>query len=59
MFISPKARIPTGIYGRTGLGLVVFIVAVLALVSREHVTLGTVSGVLAVTNAVLMLAWSQ
>jgi hypothetical protein len=27
MFISPKARIPTGIYGRVGLGLITCIVA--------------------------------
>jgi hypothetical protein len=37
----------------------VFIVAALALVAREQLTLGTAVGVLAVTNAVLMLAWSQ
>jgi hypothetical protein len=59
MFISPKARIPTGTYGRAGLGLIVFLVAALALVSRGHETLGMVFGVLAVTTATLMIVWTH
>jgi len=56
IFISPKATIPTGIYGRAGLGLIVFAVAALALMSREQSALATALAVLAITNAVLMLA---
>jgi hypothetical protein len=59
MFISPKARIQTGTYGRAGLGLIVFLGAAIALVSRGHGTPGMVFGVLAVINATLMIVWTH
>src|SRR5689334_6956003 len=39
LFIAPKARIPTGLLGRAGLGFVVFSIAALALWARGQTSL--------------------
>ena len=59
IFISPKARIPTGLYGRAILGFVVFSVAALALHARGHTQLAAAYWGLALVSSVLLLAWPQ
>ena len=59
LFISPKARIPTGSFGRAFLGLVVFLLAASALWSRDRTALAMVYGSLAVISSVLILVWPQ
>ena len=59
LFISPKARIPTGPFGRAFLGLIVFLVAGLALWTRDRTALATMYGALAVISSVLILVWPQ
>jgi hypothetical protein len=59
LFISPKARIPTGSFGRAFLGLVVFLVAATALWSRDRTALAIVYGSLAIISSVLILVWPQ
>ncbi|HEY7237277.1 MAG TPA: YrdB family protein [Gemmatimonadaceae bacterium] len=59
LFISPKARIPTGPFGRAFLGLVVFLTAAAALWRRDQAALATIYGSLAVLSSVLILVWPQ
>lgn len=59
LFISPKARIPTGSFGRASLGLVVFLLAAAALWNRGRTTLATTYGSLAVVSSILILLWPQ
>lgn len=59
LFISPKARFPTGAFGRASLGLVVFLLAAAALWSRDRTTLATTSACLAVVSSVLIFFLPQ
>ena len=59
LFISPKARIPTGPFGRAFLGLVIFLIAAAVLWSRDRTVLATIYGSLAVISSVLILVWPQ
>lgn len=59
IFISPKARVPTGRYGRSGLGFVVFTIAALALYVRGHTPLAATYWALALVSSVLLLIWPQ
>ena len=59
LFISPKARIPTGPFGRAFLGLIVFLVATAALWSRDRTGLALLYGSLALISSVLILVWPQ
>lgn len=54
VFISPKARIPTGRLGRAGLGLVVFLGAAAALYGRDHGVPAAGFGAVAVVSSVLL-----
>jgi hypothetical protein len=58
-FVSPKAWMPTGPLGRAGLGLAVFAGAAALLINRQHVTLGTVYGTLAVVSSLVACALPQ
>jgi Protein of unknown function (DUF2568) len=59
LFISPKARIPTGPFGRAFLGLIVFLLAAAALWSRDRPALAIIYGSLAIISSVLILVWPQ
>lgn len=59
MFISPKARIPTGLIGRGVLGFVVFSIAALALWSRGQASLAAAYEAVALVSSVLLLVWRQ
>jgi len=59
LFISPKARIPTGAFGRAFLGLIVFLVAAAALWCRDRTALAMIYGSLAVISSMLILVWPQ
>jgi len=59
LFISPKARIPTGPVGRALLGLIVFLIATAALWSRDRTALAMIYGSLAVISSVLIFVWPQ
>jgi len=59
LFISPKARFPTGSFGRALLGLIVFLLAAAALWSRDRTALAMVYGSLAVISSVLIFVWPQ
>jgi len=58
-FVSPKAWMPTGPSGRAGLGLAVFVGAAVLLLNRQHVTLATVYGTLAVISSLVVYALPQ
>ncbi len=59
LFISPKARIPTGPFGRAFLGLLVFLLAAAALWRRNRTDLAMIYGSLAIISSVLILVWPQ
>jgi hypothetical protein len=59
IFISPKARIPTGTLGRAGLGLVVFLAAAAALHARGHSALAVAFAVVAVVSSLVVYALPQ
>ena len=59
LFISPKARIPTGPFGRAFLGLIVFLIAAAALWSRDRTALAMIYGSLAIVSSVLIVVWPQ
>ena len=59
IFISPKARIPTGRLGQAGLGLVVFLAAAAALQVRGHTTVALTFAALAVVSSLLLYALPQ
>ena len=59
LFVSPKARIPTGTLGRAFLGLIVFLIAAAALWSRDRTALAMIYGSLAVISSVLIFVWPQ
>lgn len=59
LFISPKARIPTGRFGRAVLGLIVFLFAAAALWRRDRTALAMTYGSLAIISSVLILIWPQ
>ena len=59
LFISPKARFPTGLYGRGGLGFVVFSVAALALYARGQTQFAEVYWGLALVSSILLIVWRQ
>jgi hypothetical protein len=59
LFISPKARIPTGVAGRAGLGLIMFRVATAALWRRGYPMLAGTYGSLAVASSILIVVWPQ
>ncbi|HEX6535857.1 MAG TPA: YrdB family protein [Gemmatimonadaceae bacterium] len=59
MFISPKARIPTGLLGRGILGFVVFTLAALALWSRGQASLAAAYEAIALASSVLLVVWRQ
>jgi hypothetical protein len=54
VFVSPKARIPTGRFGRAGLGLVVFLASAGTLRDRGHPSLAATFAVIAVVSSVLV-----
>jgi hypothetical protein len=55
IFVSPKARVPTGIAGRAGLGLLVFLAAAALLGRRGHVGLAMTFAVVAVISSSLFV----
>jgi Protein of unknown function (DUF2568) len=59
IFISPKARIPTGRLGRAGLGLVVFLAAAAALYARGYVMPAEIFAAVAVGSSVLLYILPQ
>jgi hypothetical protein len=59
LFISPKARIPTGPFGRAVLGLIIFLLAAAGLWCRDRTALATIYGSLAIISSVLILLWPQ
>jgi hypothetical protein len=59
LFISPKARIPSGPFGRAFLGLIVFLLATAALWSRGRTALAMIYGSLAVISSVLIFVRPQ
>jgi hypothetical protein len=59
LFISPKARIPTGAFGRAFLVLIVFLLAAAAFWSRDRTALAMIYGSLALISSVLILVWPQ
>jgi hypothetical protein len=54
LFISPKARYPTGRPGQVGLGLIVFLVAALLLRERGHLALAVGFAVIALVSSALL-----
>ncbi|HEY9227856.1 MAG TPA: YrdB family protein [Gemmatimonadaceae bacterium] len=59
IFISPKARVPTGRLGRAGLGLLVFLAAAAALYTRGHVAPAATFAVVAVASSVILYILPQ
>jgi hypothetical protein len=59
LFISPKARIPSGRLGRAGLGLIVFLAAAYALYVRGHGALAEPFAVTAAISSVIVYALPQ
>lgn len=59
LFIAPKARIPTGLFGRAGLGFVVFSIAALALWARGQTSLAVVFEGVALASSVLLMALEE
>lgn len=59
IFISPKARIPTGRLGRAGLGLIVFVGGAAALYARGYVIPAETFTIVAVVSSVLLYALPQ
>ena len=59
MFISPKARVPTGPLGRAVLGLLVFLLATAALWSRGRSVMAVTYGAFAVVSSILIFIWPQ
>lgn len=59
VFVSPKARIPTGRLGQAGLGLVVFLLAAAALADRGHTAYAQGFTVVAVVSSLLVYALPQ
>jgi hypothetical protein len=59
LFISPKARIPTGRAGRAGLGLLVFLGAAATLQARGHSPLSLTFAVVSVLSSVVVYALPQ
>jgi hypothetical protein len=55
LFISPKARIPTGLAGQAGLGLLVFSAAAAMLWSRGQTTLAVTYWTIALVSSALLL----
>ena len=56
LFVSPKARFPTGRGGRAGLGLLVFLAAAGALDARGHDGLAGAFAAVAVVSSILLYA---
>jgi hypothetical protein len=59
LFISPKARYSTGRPGQVGLGLIVFLVAALALRERGQVALAASFAVIALVSSALLYVLPQ
>jgi hypothetical protein len=59
VFIAPRARIVLPTAARMTLGLVVFVCAAAALISRGEIALGVMFAGASVLNAVLMIVWRQ
>jgi hypothetical protein len=59
IFISPKARIPTGRLGRSGLGLVVFLAAAAALQTRGLTAYALMFAAIATVSSVLLYLLPQ
>lgn len=59
VFVSPKARFPTGLAGRAGLGLIVFLLAACALASRDHRSVAISYGALGLLSTILLVVWRQ
>ena len=59
VFISPKARIPTGHAGRAGLGLLVFLAAALALADRSHHVAAVAFAIVALGSSLLLYRLPQ
>lgn len=57
LFVSPKARVPTGRWGPPGLGFFVFTLAATLLWQRGHVTLAAMYWCTALLSSVLLLVW--
>jgi hypothetical protein len=54
LFISPKARFPTGRLGRAGFGLIVFLASAGALAARGYATPAMTFAAVAVVSSVLV-----
>jgi uncharacterized protein DUF2568 len=59
LFISPKARFPTGRLGRASLGLFVFLAAALALFDRGQVQLALGFACVAIISSLVVYALPQ
>ena len=59
LFISPKARVPTGRLGRAGLGLVVFLAAAMALFDRGHAAAAQAFAAVAIMSSLVVYALPQ
>ena len=59
IFIAPRARIPTGRLGQSGLGLVVFLAAAAALYSRGHALGAVLLAVVALVSSLFLYAFPQ
>lgn len=59
VFVAPRARIPTGRVGQSGLGLLVFLLAAAALYSRGHHSGAVVFASLALASSVVLYALPQ
>lgn len=59
VFVSPKARVPTGRLGRAGLGLLVFIIAAAALADRGYVFEAQVFAAVAIASSIVVYALPQ
>jgi hypothetical protein len=59
VFVAPRARIPTGRVGQSGLGLVVFLLAAAALYSRGHSVAALVFALVALVSSLVLYALPQ
>jgi hypothetical protein len=59
VFVAPRARIPTGRLGQSGLGLIVFLLAAAALYSRGHSFAAALFALIALASSLILYALPQ
>ena len=59
VFVSPKARVPTGRLGRAGLGLLVFLIAAAALADRGYALEAQAFAAVAIVSSIVVYVLPQ